>query len=302
MCRAMSTVIDPERCTGCGLCVRVCPAGTLSIRDGKAEVNGSRSMGCGHCQAVCPAGAVRVEGLAAEAGGFETFRTEEQWLPPGRFDVGLLVQLMRSRRSCRNYQARPVARELLTDLVRVAITAPSGTNSQKWTFTVLASREEVVALGEQVATFFERLNRLAVRPLVRLFSLLFGGDALGRYYREHFRTTAAALRAWREEGRDHLFHGATAAILVGSRPGASCPAEDALLAAQNLLLAAHAMGLGSCLIGYVVEAMKRDPAIKESAGIPADEPVYAVIALGWPDERYQRVSGRRWPVVRFQKK
>jgi hypothetical protein len=49
-----------------------------------------------------------------------------------------------------------------------------------------------------------------------------------------------------------------------------------------------------------VEAMKRDPAIKKTVAVPVDEPVYSVIALGWPDERYQLVSGRKWPVVRFQ--
>ena len=58
---------------------------------------------------------------------------------------------------------------------------------------------------------------------------------------------------------DRLFHGAAAAILVTGRRQASCPAEDALLATQNILLAAHAMGLGSCLIGFAVEAMRRDP-------------------------------------------
>ena len=49
--------------------------------------------------------------------------------------------------------------------------------------------------------------------------------------------------------KDQLFHGSTAAILTGSNPGVSCPAEDAPLATQNILLAAHSIGLGSCLIG-----------------------------------------------------
>jgi len=75
--------------------------------------------------------------------------------------------------------------------------------------------------------------------------------------------------------------------------------EDALLATQNILLAAHAMGLGTCLIGFAVAAMQRKPAIKEQLQIPADEPIYSVIALGYPDERYERVAGRKSVVPRY---
>lgn len=81
--------------------------------------------------------------------------------------------------------------------------------------------------------------------------------------------------------------------------GASCPAEDALFATQNILLAAHSMGLGSCLIGFAVEAMKRDPSIKRAVGVPDEEVVYAVIALGYPDEIYQRVTGRKKVTPRY---
>lgn len=262
-------------------------------------VSGSRSLACGHCAAVCPVEAIKIGALEEKAARFETLQTEDNWLAPGQFDAGLLVRLMRSRRSCRNYQERQVPRELLADLIRAGIAAPSGTNSQKWTFTVLSSRKQVVDFGNRVGEFFARLNRLAANPLARLYSRLFGGDALGRYHRRHAGATAEALRVWREEGTDRLFHGAPAAILVGSRPGASCPAEDALLATQNILLAAHALGLGSCLIGFAVEALKRDRSIAEAVGIPAKEPVYAVIVLGYPDERYLRVAGRKWPLVRI---
>ena len=294
----ITTEIDGRLCTGCGLCVRVCPADTLSLREGKAVVSGRRSLACGHCAAICPAGAVRVRALDDEAARFETLRVDFQALAPGEYDPAMLVQLMRSRRSCRNYRQRPVAKALLTDLVRAGITAPSGTNSQQWTFTLLDRREQVIALGNRVGLFFEKLNRLAANPLARFYSRLFGNDALGRYHRRYSRTTAMALRVWREEGRDRLFHGAPAAILVGSRPGASCPLEDALLATQNILLAAHALGLGSCLIGFAVEAMKRDRTIQQELGIPGEEAVYAVIALGYPDEHYLRGAGRKWPLVR----
>jgi len=88
-------------------------------------------------------------------------------------------------------------------------------------------------------------------------------------------------------------------ITFGSKPESSCPAEDALLATQNILLAAHIMGLGTCLIGYAVAAMRRDSSIQRSLGIPAEEEIHAVIALGYTDELYQRIAGRKKVIPRY---
>jgi nitroreductase/NAD-dependent dihydropyrimidine dehydrogenase PreA subunit len=285
--------IDRDRCTGCTLCVSNCPAGTLTMRDGRAAITLDACMACGHCAALCPTGAITVTAPRNAPLAFQTFATPDQWLPYGRADLGALVQLMRSRRSCRSYTAAPVPPALLDDLVQIGTTAPSGTNSQGWTFTILPDRASVVTLGEAVANYFRRLNRLASQPLLRHFLRLLGRPALEQYYRRHYATTTKALAEWDQESRDRLFHGATAALLIGGRKSASCPAEDALLASQNILLAAHAMGLGSCLIGFVVEAMQRDHRIAGRLGIPAEETIYSVIALGWPAHRYQRLTGRR---------
>jgi len=43
--------------------VQACPAKTLSILNGKAEVAGDRSLNCRHCQPICPEGAVTVEAI-----------------------------------------------------------------------------------------------------------------------------------------------------------------------------------------------------------------------------------------------
>lgn len=285
--------IDAEHCTGCGLCVTNCPADTLTMRDGRAAVALDACMACGHCAALCPTGAITVPAPKNTPMAFATFATSDEWLPYGRADLGPLVQLMRARRSCRSYTEKAVERTLLDDLVKIGTTAPSGTNSQGWTFTILPDRAGVVALGEEVADYFRKLNQLANAPLLRHLLRFCGQPALDRYFRRHYATTAKALREWDETGRDRLFHGATALILIGGKAGASCPTADALLASQNILLAAHAMGLGSCLIGFAVEAMQREPRIAAHLGIPPDESVYSVIALGWPALRYQRLTGRQ---------
>ena len=266
----------------------------------RAAVTGERCMHCGHCAAVCPADAVHVAGLDNWAQAFETFRFGvDRWLPPGCFDTPQLVSLMRSRRSCRNFLDTPVDSRSLEDLVKIGITAPSGTNSQKWTFTILPDRPIVLRLGAAIGRFFERLNRLAGNPLLRGGLKLLGRSQLDDYYREHYDSVREALIEWKTGGIDRLFHGATAGILVGSETGASCPMEDALLATQNILLGAHSMGLGTCLVGFAVAAMQKDSRIKVALGIPPDERVYSVIALGHPDETYSRPAGRKKPLVRW---
>ncbi len=300
MSASVTTRIDANRCTGCGRCVTVCPDHALGLHRGVAEVTGGSCLACGHCGAVCPTGAVTVAAIDPASLAFSSFALDrDHCLAPGDFDPAALARLMASRRSCRHYTGQPVPRGVLDDLIKIGALAPSGTNSQRWTFTVLASRAEVLALGEGIGAFFARLNRRAANPLLRNLLALVGQPALRDYFRRHSGGVAAALAAWRDEGRDLLFHGATALILVGSRPGASCPMEDALLATQNILLAAHAMGLGSCLIGYAVEALRRDRASRRLLDLPPDEPVHAVIALGYPAERYLRLTGRKKTVVRY---
>ena len=297
--RKVTTVIDAEKCNGCELCVKVCPSDTISMQDDKARVTGERSLQCGHCLAVCPVDAIRVDGIDTQSLVFNHFKLESRWLPPGDFDTARLVQLMASRRSCRNYTDQAVDRSLLQDLVKIGTTAPSATNIQNWTFSVLPDRAAVNKLGQLIGSFFKKINRLAENRLMCKALKLIGKPALDNYYRDYYQSVKEGLKEYELSGRDLLFHGAPAVIVVASRPGGGCPAEDALLATQNILLGAHSLGLGTCLIGFAVDAMKHDTSIQRSLAIPAQETVRSVIALGFPDEKYQGLTGRKKVVLRY---
>jgi len=61
-------VVDEERCSGCGMCVRLCPFEAVTYDGEKkvAAVNTSLCKGCGTCAAACTAGASRLQGFRSD--------------------------------------------------------------------------------------------------------------------------------------------------------------------------------------------------------------------------------------------
>ncbi|HPV04513.1 MAG TPA: nitroreductase family protein [Myxococcota bacterium] len=288
----VTTTIDHELCIGCGRCIKVCPQDTISLIEGKAVVTGRMSLNCGHCQAICPTGAARVGALDPETHSFKTFTMTPGFVPFGGGATPELVSLMASRRSTRNYMDTPVPMDVLHDLVKVGCLAPSGTNCQLWKFGIIPDREGMLKIARLTMDFFSRTNRLAANPLVRLFV-----PQLREYHRLYAQAVEESIQEFKAGGRESLFHGAPAAITISSKPGASCPAEDALLASQNILLAAHSMGYGTCLIGMLVEAVRHDRAIRDALRVLPGERLHSVIVVGVPNEDWKRPCGRMKPEI-----
>ncbi|THB78539.1 MAG: hypothetical protein D6B25_04115 [Desulfobulbaceae bacterium] len=286
--------INHQQCTRCGLCVEICPDRVLHLEaDLPVMLLDEHCMGCNHCYAVCPVNAV----VLSNPESMLRFRTfERKTLPtPTRQTVTTaeLALLMELRRSCRKFKAQQeVEISVLSDLISLGTTAPSGTNNQGWQFIIIPERKDVMALGEATATYYRQLNNRAASPWWRFLAKLFAKDGLSHYYQNYYQTIEEGLRVWQQDGTDRLFHGAPSAIVVAGDIEASCPAEDALLATQNILLAAETMGVGTCLIGFVVEAARRDKRIRKLLRLAANEQIYSVIACGYPAITFQRAAGR----------
>ncbi|MGV9103846.1 MAG: DUF362 domain-containing protein [Promethearchaeia archaeon] len=56
--RFQRPTVDPPKCVGCGICAENCPAGAISIVDGKAQIEYSRCKNCGVCISICPQNAI----------------------------------------------------------------------------------------------------------------------------------------------------------------------------------------------------------------------------------------------------
>lgn len=220
---------------------------------------------------------------------------DETWLGFGEGDTPELVQLMASLRSCRNFSDKPISREIIEDLVNIATLAPSGSNQQEWSFNVLDEPSQVAALAGYTAEYVRSINKLtSIAPLRKITSLL-GYKEAEQYYERYNHEFGRDLEEWDNSRRDFVFYNAPCAILIGIPRVLGTPVEDAMLVAHNIRLAAHTMGLGTCFVGISVRAMQARKSIIKKMGLPTDEDIPAVIAIGWPnkDEKYVKTIQRR---------
>ena len=79
-----------------------------------------------------------------------------------------------------------------------------------------------------------------------------------------------------------IFYTASTLLLILCKPEGPHAIPDCALAAENLMLMAHDMGLGTCWIG-LSQGFLNTPEAKNELGIPEGWVVAAPIIVGWPD-------------------
>ena len=166
-----------------------------------------------------------------------------------------LQQAIRSRRAVRVFSSEPVERATLLRLIDAAIQAPSAVNEQSWSFTVVEDRNLLARISAE-----SKACMLATAA----------GDIAARHLEGHLRDPAF-----------DIFYHAPALILISSVVESPWAVENCALAAQNLMLAARAAGLGTCWIGFA-EAWLRTPEGKAALKLPPSYAPVAPIIVGHP--------------------
>jgi len=166
-----------------------------------------------------------------------------------------LMDAIYHRRAVREFEREPVDRELIRFVIAAAVQAPSAMNRQPWSFVVVEDQ-----------TALERYSRNAKAHLLETVP---ENAPLGQY------------RALLAEPTFHLFYHAPALIVICAASAEEGTAEDCCLAAENLMLAAHGAGLGTCWIGFARPWLDL-PNGKKELGIPMHYVPVAPIAIGRP--------------------
>jgi nitroreductase len=169
---------------------------------------------------------------------------------PALLGSEMLATMLRHR-SVRRFTGQPVGPETITALVAAAQSAATSSNNQVW--SVVEVRDDTARqrlVSQAGASAF-----VAEAPVV----LLFVADW----------ARASAIAGGRGEADEAA--GYLESTLVGF--------VDAALAAQNAVIAAESLGLGTCYLG----SLRNDPAAAAAlAGLPARAVVAFGVALGWP--------------------
>ena len=198
------------------------------------------------------------------------------------------AQLLKNRRSIRDYEERDVPLETIKEMIKESCLAPSSANGQPWRFIIVKSRVLMKRLSDDSKkNLLEMIESNPASPLKRYES------------------------AFRSESFNVFYNAPSLVYVIGPKKIASIPL-DCTLAASYFMFSATERGLGTCWIGlgkYI-----QDPELLRLIGLPDDceivapTPTYAPVptskaparlALG-PKVQYLPISaesetpGKRW--------
>lgn len=160
-----------------------------------------------------------------------------------------------SRRAIRDYTTAPVEPETVRALIDAAIQAPTAMHVEPWSFVVIQNKSTLDRLSETakelVIAKYKGLDSLQARHMVEIV----------------------------ETPNFNTFYNAHTLIAICSKASEAMNLADCWLAAENLMLAATAKGLGTCVIGFAIEALNT-PEWKAELEIPHGTTVVAPILVG----------------------
>lgn len=172
-----------------------------------------------------------------------------------------------SRRSVRAYKPDVVDRDTVRLLLDAAVHAPTAVREEPWAFAVVQDKALLRKLSNHVKESMRQLD----------------------------------MEMLHERGHDfvfpeNVFYDAGTLIVIYGKPLGPFVTADCWLAAENLMLAARALDLGTCVIGLAASTLNT-AAWKRELDVPFELTAFAPIIVGVPSGETPRV-GRSRPEVR----
>ncbi|MBI9076782.1 MAG: nitroreductase family protein [Desulfatibacillum sp.] len=277
-----------DKCNQCMLCVRECVSGVFRDVDGIPTVVDPRACNlCSHCVAICPKNAIEHSGL--DLGQVRRVDNKIQ-------DPEVFAEIVRTRRSVRAYKDKPVPREVLEQIIGLAKYSPTASNTQHVEYVVVTDRDLIKRVADRIFSYGERF---ADWTHTKKGKLVFGAvnaiapkANLGRYVEgmDHYKEDVA-------KGKDIILHNAPALVLIHAPAKAPFACDNCNIAAANITSYAHALGLGTCYIGFLTLTLRLNKGMRRELGIPKGNKAFVSLVMGYPAYKFKRITARKEPSV-----
>jgi NAD-dependent dihydropyrimidine dehydrogenase PreA subunit len=265
-------IIDEHKCTGCGLCVKICHEGCIALTDdGKASVNYELCSTCSQCVAVCPQ---------------QAFSWDH--VPPAAYDetrlpfAEQLDELLKQRRTIRFFRGEKIDRRLLEEIVSYGAYAPTNNYGLR---VVIVDDEAIM----------EELERIILQFVRKVYNLFFRSRILFHLISTITPAMDAKDKVKMEsdlERGDDFDLPAAMVFIVGDRRIA-LSGDSAQYALYNMILDAQAKGIGTRLKGTGQTFLDRSRAARRCLGLKGHEHILGTVELGYPAVKFaNRVEGR----------
>jgi nitroreductase len=192
-----------------------------------------------------------------------------------------LLKAMNERKSIRAFKADPISKEMIEEILRLTIQAPSAINLQPWEFIIVTGEEKERLSRRLIKAYREKQIGCSpgnVKPMPKTYGKR-GAKTL-TLMQPFFEEMKVKSDQFTNEGSCN-FYGAPVAIFLcldDSFPKARM--VDIGIALGYFVLTAHELGLGTCPIGLI---LAYEDEIKELLNIPENKNVVIGVALGYPD-------------------
>ncbi|MFP3866701.1 MAG: nitroreductase [Desulfobacteraceae bacterium] len=187
-----------------------------------------------------------------------------------------LAETIYGRKCTRGFKPEPVPKKTLMRLLGAAHQAPSARNIQPWQFIVVTN-PPLERLAQKLVSRYqeEQKGKLSWAELPAPF------QARSQRFAQELAAFGQQTPEFDLLTNSFKFHGAPAVILLTmDQQLPSARLLDLGMAAQNLVLKAHALGLGTCPIGAV---LRYEEDIREELRLPESVNIVLTIAVGVPD-------------------
>ena len=175
--------------------------------------------------------------------------------------------------------SQEIPKKLIEEILEAGRFAPSGLNKQPWEFIVITNKKLIKELSLAITKTIKSLY--IISPILKLISKQLRDER-----------TFSAIRKTATSGHDTVFYNAPLVIFIVSNKQSKWVRTDCALAAQNMMLATHSLGIGSCFIGRGFLLSKNRRLLKK-IGLRHGYKIYAVLVFGYPKEFPKSAPERR---------